>query len=154
MEGHDNSCYLCNVIVKREALGRGVVVDAQIGSPGGTSGAMFKAIVRGGAICPYVDSSRERGRGDARGTWEVVPGIRGERVSSTRGRYSAYLVVLSEKGYGGGEEPNAARRIAHGGPNADGRGSRGTGRCLIGAPRGKGELFTESSDLPYALLAA
>ena len=73
-----------------------------------------------------MDSSRVRGRDDARGAGEVVSGIRGERVTGTRGRYSAYLVVFSEDGYGGCEEPNAARRVAHGGPNTDGRRSRGT----------------------------
>ena len=114
---------------------------------------MFKAIICCGAICPDVDSRWVRGRDEAGGAGEVVSGIRGEGVSSTRGRNCSYLVVLSEDGYGGCEEPNASRRVAHGGPNADGRRSRRTRMRSIGAPRGKGELFTKGSDLPNAFLA-
>ena len=153
MEGHDNSCNFCNIIVKGKALGSSIVVDAQARSPGGTSGTMFKAVIHGGAICPDVNSSRERGRDNTGGAGEVVPGVRGERVSSTRGRHSAHLVVLSEEGHGGREDPNAARGVAHGGPNVDGRGSRGTRMFMIGAPRGEGKLFLKGGNLPNAFLA-
>ena len=61
--------------------------------------------------------------------------------------------MLSEEGYGGREDPNAAGGVAHGRPNADGQGCRGTRRTLIEAPRGECELRPKDSNLPNAFLA-
>ena len=86
---------------------------------------MFKAIISSRSICPDMNSSWERSRDDTGRAREVVSGVRGEGVTSTRRGYCAYLVVFSEKGHRGCEDANATGRVVHGRPNADGEGSRG-----------------------------
>ena len=76
MEGHDNGCNLCNIIVKGKALGSSIVVDAQAGGPGGACGTMLETIICGGAIHPDVNGSWERGRDNTGGAGEVVLGVR------------------------------------------------------------------------------
>ena len=125
MEGHDYCCDFSNIVIQRKTLGGGVVVDAQVRSPSSACGAMFKTVVCSGSIRPDVYSSWEGGRDDTGGAGEVVSGIRGEGVTSTRRGYHTYLVVLSEKGHRGCEDANAARGIAHGRPDADSRRRRG-----------------------------
>ena len=118
-EGHDYHCNFSNIVIQGKTLGSGIVVDAQVRSPGCACGAMFKTVVCSGSIRPDVYSSQEGGRDETGGAGEVVSGVRGEGVASARRGYRTYLVVLSEKGHRGCEDTNASGRVAHGRPNAD-----------------------------------
>ena len=114
---------------------------------------MFETVVCGGTICPDVNGTWERGSGKAGGAREVMSGVGGERVACTRKGHTTYLVVLSEERHGGHEESNAARGVAHGGPNADGGGGRGTRRLRTEAPGSKSELIPKGGNLLNAFLA-